>query len=432
MLLKFLKPGAHNEPGSLKYILENDTARVVRGNPEITQWVIDQTPSGLRQRFVSGVVNDLASLDGNHDDVLLDELEGMFLARKPASAMPWCVIEHTDKGKREFHFVIPKFDLLFGKSFYPYVDHIDRHAFQAWVEHFALRYNLEFPNENLRVRPAFEHMRNLRKCDREFLEKIWNQVHLWVKFGNVACRTDLERRLIKEGYKVRFSKHAGGPLQQPVILGPDGKSLRLSNSIYYNPDFTPRAKEPLDRNDKIAVSTRLAELEVVLANWHEFRAFNLIGRLFGKAQQRDLALGEAKRRLIRLMDERLALERKVEERAARIDFNALFASAHFEQSVLDLSNVMKLTKEDPIPKPVGMDEKQASPLCGKSIAPVGKVADEVSPETEDKAVPEAFQPLAPGGIQTSAGVTDTPPESAEKTLHSKQPKIRLPSGMEDI
>jgi hypothetical protein len=51
MLLKYLKPGAHEEPGSIAYLLDNPTARVVRGNPEIAQWVIDQSPFGSGKFF---------------------------------------------------------------------------------------------------------------------------------------------------------------------------------------------------------------------------------------------------------------------------------------------------------------------------------------------------------------------------------------------
>ncbi|MCB1130737.1 MAG: hypothetical protein KDN05_06375 [Verrucomicrobiae bacterium] len=420
MLLKFLKPGAHEEPGSLSYLLKNPTARVVRGNPELTQWVIDQTPFGLRQRFVSGVVNDLISLDSAHDELLLNELEEMFLARRPKSVMPWSVIEHTDKGKREFHFVIPLLDLLFGKCIHPYVDKIDRNAFHAWVEYFALRYGLDYPREKLREKPAFKHLRNLRQCDRLFLEGIWNLVDAWVREGRVKTRKDLERHLEKEGHKVRFTKHVGGPLQQPVILGPDGNPLRLTNSIYYHPYFGDKALEPLDRGNPDAVAARLKELERVLAKWRMFRAFNSIGRLFGKAHQKDLAKNGAKKRLKLLMDERLALETQVDGLASRIDFNGVFRSAILVNAGFPTEILTPKLKAASDPKPVGEDDKQSPvPEAEEPVVLIEETVDSAPSVAESKAGPEAFQPPDIGGNQSSTTAAEAPAEPAESTKRKK-------------
>jgi hypothetical protein len=399
MLLKYLKPGAHEEPGSIAYLLKNPTARVVRGNPEIAQWVIDQSPFGSHQRFVSGVVNDLTSLDSMHDEVLLNELEAMHLARRPESAMPWCVIEHTDKGKREFHFVIPLFDLLFGKRIHPYVDKIDRHAFRSWVEHFALRYSLDYPQEKLRVKPAFEHLRSLRKCDREFLEGIWNHVDALVRKKRIKTREDLERQLTKNGQKVRFTKLTGGQLKQPVILGPDGNPLRLTNSIYYDPDFGLKDLLPLDRANKDAVAFRLKELESFLTKWHQFRAFQSIGRLFGKRHQKDIAKGDGRKslaRLKRLMGERIASELQVDGPASRIDFNSVFRAAGLVKSGFSI----------------------------EILTPKLKLAS--APETsavESKASPEAFQPPDPGANQPPEVAPVAPGEPANSTTHMTPKKI---------
>jgi hypothetical protein len=391
MLLKFLKPGAHDEPGSMRYVLKNPTARVVRGNPGITQWVIDQSPSGLRQKFVSGVINDLASLDSIHDELLLDELEGMFLAKRPPSAMPWCVIEHTDKGKREFHFICPLFDLMFGKYISPYVDRIDRKAFQAWVEHFALRFNLDFPRENLRVKPAFEHLLTLRKCDREFLEGVWNQVRVWVAFGQVTCRTDLERQLRKEGYKVRFTKHDGGQLQQPVILGPDGNALRLTNSIYYQPEFGHSAIEPLDRSNDDAVAARLVELEGVLRDWHKFRAFHSLGRFFGKAQQKGLGKRKPGKLLKLLMAERLVMENQIDDLVGRIDYSSVLRSAAYVESGLPTEITTLKTRAHANPQITEADDQPVIPTKDNLPAELSIA--------EERASPEPFQSPEIGGIR---------------------------------
>lgn len=395
MLLKYLKSGAHDEPGGLRYLLKNDTATVLRGDPAITQRVIDHSPPGMRQRFTSGVINDLSMLDKGHDEALLDELESLHLLGRPKSSMAWCVIEHIDKGRREIHFVIPLFDLLFRKWVHPYLDRIDRHAFQAWVEHFALRHNLDLPHEKLRVKPPFEHLR-IREVDRDFLEEIWNLVHGWVKAGTIKSRADLERQLTRQGYKVRFQKHGGGELQQPVIIGTDGNSLRLANSVYYRPDFGDPCAKPLDRSDKIAVAKRLDELNEIVRKWRHFRAFHMIGRLFGKAKQTGVEKGAARKRLKKLIDARLVQERLVGEALQRTDFSRVFTEAYHLKT--GVPTVIPKPKDKVISQPVavGKSEKSVELSVVAEIAEMSGTLDMQAMSPDQEASAEPFQPPTHG------------------------------------
>ena len=394
MLLKYLKAGAHDEPGGLSYLLKNTTATVLRGNPAITQWVIDHSPPGMRQRFTSGVINDLTKLDKEHDEALLDELESMHLLGRPKSSMAWCVIEHIDKGKREIHFVIPLFDLLFGKWVHPYVDRIDRRAFQAWVEHFALRHDLDFPYEKLRVKPPFKHLR-IREIDRDFLEEIWNRVHGLVNAKTIKTRVDLERQLTGQGYEVRFQKHGGGELQQPVIVGPEGNSLRLTNSIYYRPDFGSLRSKPLKRSDKVAVAKRQDELDEIVRKWRNFRAFHMIGRLFGKAKQLGVEKGAARKRLKKLIDERLAHERLVGEALQRTDFSGIFQTAYHLKT--GVPTVIPTPQKKVITQPVAVGESE--------IAVEQSVAHEIAEMSEAR----DMQAMSPPDQEASSETFQSPP-----------------------
>jgi hypothetical protein len=427
MLLKYFSvTGCHGEPGGLDYLLDNPTARVVRGSVEFTKWVIDHSPPGLRQRFSAGVINDLAGLDRRHDDRLLDELQELILAGRPESAMVWCVIEHTDKCKRELHFVIVIFDLLFAKLVHPFIDRIDRHGFAAWAEHFALRHGLGITSEKLRVRPPFEHLR-IRRCDVAFLLEVWEKVHGWVGAGEVNCRRDLKVRLALEGYQVRCHTRKGKPLQQPQIVGPDGKSLRLKNSIYYRADFgLPRA-EPIDRADPQAVKARLAELRQIIQNRMEFRAHHLAGRLFGVREQRLVAKGKARQRLMELIARKLEVERIADRPWRRIDLAhawqaaALFRSGVGEpiggtrkKSVAEPQMAKHVSLKDAEDAPNSVVEPPASPIK-TAAAPGGAITE-----------PEAFQPPPSGEIPGTGTPPQAPPQTPATPAASRVSKRKRP------
>lgn len=387
MLLKFFTvTGKHHEPGGPDYLLANETARVVRGDPDFTKWAIGHSPSGLRQRYTAGVINDLTKLDRRHDKKLLDELQRMFLAGRPESSMVWCVIEHTDKGKREFHFVVVNFDLFFGKHVHPYIDRIDRHGFAAWVEHFALRHGLKTPLDKLRKKPPFKHLR-LKNTEIRFLREVWVKVHLLVRKNVIKSRKDLEEQLAIAGYQVRCHSYDGKPLEQPEIIGPEGGKLRLKNSIYYRRDFGDLALKPLDRSAPEAVKMRLAELRTIICKRLDFRAHHLIGRLFGVHEKRLTPKGKARLRFKELIDRKLNCEIEADQPWRKIDLADVWTAAELLKSDVpyeDLHAKKKAASEivDVIPS---TDLEESIPTI-----PAAFNADH---ETADA---EAFLPPSPG------------------------------------
>ena len=305
MVIKFFSSTIkHPEPGGLDYVLKNPTAVVLRGNVEITRAVIESSPTNMAHRFTSGVLNDTAKLSSTVREQLLDELEIQILAGRLRESVGWCAISHSDKGKSEIHFVIALLDLLFRKLVNPYVDQIDRMRFAAWRDQFNLLHGLTLPSQHLRVEPPFDHLRKATE-DVDFLRLVWLQVKKWVDDGEVRNRAELKVRLNASKHMVRWENNWGGPLEQPEIIGPRGRKLRLSGSIYYSPNFGLPAGIPLDLNDKESVAKHLANLQRTIDDRMEFRAYWTIGRLFGKREQERLARGKASERLQKLNAEKL-------------------------------------------------------------------------------------------------------------------------------
>jgi hypothetical protein len=334
MVLKFFSSNEENlEPGGLAYMLKNSTARVLRGNPTITQAVIDASPLRLAQRFTAGVLSGCPNHGSKKEQQLINELEIQLLAGRPAESMPWCVVAHNDKGFEEKHFAIPNFDLVFRKIVHPYVDRIDRNGLRAWLEHYNLRNGLPSPNDRLRIEPDFAHLR-IAAEDVEFLRHVWRQVDEWVHAKIVRNRTDLEARLTAAHYRVRCNKHTGGPLDQPVILGPRGNLLRLAGSIYYRPEFGQDNTPTLDLNDPVVVQKRLAELRKTVMNRLDFRAYHLVGRIFGSREQARVHQGPARDHLKSLIDRKLEAERKEIASIPLVDLGYLIRMADGQKNGL--------------------------------------------------------------------------------------------------
>jgi len=303
MILKFFGSGESNPDKTLlEYLLENPSARVIRGNPETTQAVIDMRYPGTAQPFTACVIYGCQWLGLENEQRLINELQIQLLAGRPADSMPWCVVAHGYNNVKCI--VIPNFDPVFGKIVHPYVAQIDRHGLLAWAEHFSLRRGLHSPNDHFRIEPDFGHL-GIAAEDVGFLRRVWQQVHDWVGKGVVRDRMDLELWLIAAGYRVRCNKHAGGPLEQPVILGPRGNLLRLTGSVYYRPKFGQEPRQYQNPRDSEVVKTRLSQLRETVLSRLESRAFHLIGRLFGRGEQARVRKGTARHHFKLLIDHKL-------------------------------------------------------------------------------------------------------------------------------
>ncbi|MEI6607152.1 MAG: hypothetical protein WCP35_17710, partial [Verrucomicrobiota bacterium] len=248
-------------------------------------------------------------------------------------SMPWCVVAHNDKGIEEKHVAIPNFDPVFEKIVHPYVDRIDRNGLRAWLEHYNLRNGLPSPNDRLRTEPDFAHLR-IATEDVAFLRLVWQQVDEWVRAKVLKNREDLEARLTAAHYRVRCNKHTGGPLDQPVILGPRGNQLRLAGSIYYRPEFGQDVTPLLDLNDPAVVQKRLTELRETVMKRLDFRAYHLIGRLFGSREQARVRQGTARDHLKSLIDHKLRAERTVVDSIPPVDLSNLIRQADEQKTGL--------------------------------------------------------------------------------------------------
>jgi hypothetical protein len=434
MFLKFFKlKKGKDEAGSIDYCLNNPTARIVRGDPSFVKWIIDHTPLGLRQRFVAGVISVMTKLDAINEHDMINGFHKQMLAGRHESSMPFCIIGHEDKGRHELHFVAPLYDLMFGKLVHPYIDRIDRYRFAAWVEWFALKTGLEYSGDHLRTKPAFEHLR-LRDVDKEFLEDIWQQVNSWVEAGAVTSHDELVRKFAETKHQVRFDGYNGKPLQQPVILGPDGNPLRLTNSIYYRPDYGPELPKPLDRSDDAAVKKRILAIEEKFMSKMDFRAHHLIGRLFGAKEQKVVAKGKARLRLKHLINQKIDQQRTRNALWDKIKVEDVFEKFDLNKSETPFSNYTPVQK----PLTAAENEEQSLQVANVPDNNTNHNSDEslqfkTTVESAPDGQPEAFPPQDQAQTELASGEQILPENPTTKPVIAKTrrrqrhtPEIDLP------
>jgi hypothetical protein len=230
----------------------------------------------------------------------------------------------------------------------------------------------------------------------------------------------LEVRLAREGRQVRCLSYKGRPLQQPEIIGPGGKKLRLKNSIYYRSDFGSPCRKPIDRTDPQAVKERIAELRDFIHNRMEFRAHHLVGRLFGVREKRLVAKGKARQRLQELIDQKLEPGRKADRLWKSIDCGHLWKATDLSKS--GVQTILDGTKKTPVGKPPIMERaetKAAVDVVEPSISQPEVTATSPTVIAE----PEAFQPPSSGEFDAIEGPPPVPDPPAGKPVRKRRSRV---------
>ncbi|GAA8802141.1 hypothetical protein Hpoki81_14490 [Helicobacter pylori] len=152
MLVKFwgTNQGGGDGDGSVNYLLnervEQGTAKVLRGNPNLTKSLL----LSLTQKH-KACVGCLSFEEPNIDESLKHELMESFENALFTEGMQnrynilW--VEHTDKGRLELNFVIPKIDLERQKAFNPYYHKVDLKRIDLWKDCINLKHDFTNPKD---------------------------------------------------------------------------------------------------------------------------------------------------------------------------------------------------------------------------------------------------------------------------------------------
>ncbi len=150
MLVKFwgIKQGGGDGDGSVNYLLnervEQGTAKVLRGDANLTKSLL----LSLTQKH-KACVGCLSFEESNINESLKYELmesfENALLTQEMQGRYNILWVEHTEKGRLELNFVIPRIDLIIQKAFTPYYHSADITRIDLWKDCINLKHNFTNP-----------------------------------------------------------------------------------------------------------------------------------------------------------------------------------------------------------------------------------------------------------------------------------------------
>lgn len=152
MLVKFwgIKQGGGDGDGSVNYLLnervEQGTAKVLKGDSNLTKSLL----LSLTQKH-KACVGCLSFEESNINESLKYELmesfENALLTESMQNRYNILWVEHTDKGRLELNFVIPRIDLITQKAFTPYYHSADITRIDIWKDYINLKHVFTNPKD---------------------------------------------------------------------------------------------------------------------------------------------------------------------------------------------------------------------------------------------------------------------------------------------
>ncbi|GAA7771647.1 hypothetical protein JP0171_14600 [Helicobacter pylori] len=152
MLVKFwgIKQGEGDGDGSVNYLLnervKQGTAKVLKGDANLTKSLL-LSLTQKHKACVGCLSFEEPDTDENLKHELIESFETALLTEKMQGRYNILWVEHTDKGRLELNFVIPKIDLVRQKAFNPYYHKVDLKRIDTWQNVVNLKYTFTNPKD---------------------------------------------------------------------------------------------------------------------------------------------------------------------------------------------------------------------------------------------------------------------------------------------
>ncbi|MFP6266558.1 molybdopterin-guanine dinucleotide biosynthesis protein MobA [Helicobacter pylori] len=192
MLVKFwgINQGGGDGDGSVNYLLnervKQGTAKVLKGDANLTKSLL----LSLIQKHkacVGCLSFEEPNIDENLKHELIESFENALLTESMQNRCNILWVEHTDKGRLELNFVIPRIDLITQKAFTPYYHSADITRIDIWKDYINLKHvftnpkdlekqhNMQFHNTKTpQGKELLETYEKLDKLIQENLGKLFN------------------------------------------------------------------------------------------------------------------------------------------------------------------------------------------------------------------------------------------------------------------
>lgn len=262
---------------SLAYQLANPTAKVLRGEPSLTQSLISSVP--FSQRYCGFVLSfEEEDLPPAIENQTLDAFLALVRGGLSEERVSATVIKHSDKRNAttgaqrvDYHITVPEIELISGHKFSPYHYRRDRKLFYAWERMTNVEHGFTRPDD-----PARRHTTNIpRRLSA-------NRKELTAAIDTALCAEVTAGRITNRGEVVAFLRESGFVITREgasyvTIADAEDNRLRLKGKLY---DIGFTTKKPSEGAGGPGASRdrELAELRKQVAELYQRRVDNFAKR----------------------------------------------------------------------------------------------------------------------------------------------------------
>ena len=233
MIVKFFR-GGRTRTGArsaVKYLLnervEQGTAQVYKGDPNLTLKIINSIQR--KWKFTSGVI----SFEESYEQIssllpqIIEEFEKTFFPGLDKDQYNILYVLHTDKGRAELHFLIPRTELTTGKDLAVYTHKKDLNKKDIFQKYINTKYGLSNPL-NPKKKESLELTKKWKTDRTEFKKQLHEIITEAIGKGLISSRDDIVNLLKESGIEIlRVTKTS------ITILHPDtNKRIRLKGDFY--------------------------------------------------------------------------------------------------------------------------------------------------------------------------------------------------------
>ena len=230
MVVKFFSDKRGGGIGSLNYLLdkkrvEQGTAKILSGDEYITRDLV-MSMSQKHKTCVGCLSFEEVDIDESTKKELMQDFERVLMTDEMQGHYNILWVEHTDKGRLELNFVIPKIDLQSGRAFNPYFHKIDYSRKDLWTDYVNLKYSFTDPKD-----PAKEQSLQGSKKQYELIkdyEALDRLLHEQVANGSIKSRQNIIELLKQSNIEVTRA----GKDYISVKLPQSKKAKRFKGGIY--------------------------------------------------------------------------------------------------------------------------------------------------------------------------------------------------------
>lgn len=235
MLVKFwgTNQGGGDGDGGVNYLLnervEQGAAKVLKGDANLTKSLL----LSLTQKH-KACVGCLSFEESNINESLKHELmesfENALLTESMQNRYNILWVEHTDKGRLELNFVIPKIDLERQKAFNPYYHKVDLKRIDTWQNVVNLKYTFTNPKDLKKQQISNYHNTKTPQGKAIFnnYKELDNYLYNAVTQGLLNSRVEIIELLQASNYEITRQ----GKDYISVKLPNQQKAKRLKGIIY--------------------------------------------------------------------------------------------------------------------------------------------------------------------------------------------------------